>query len=193
MSTTDPSVSWGAEALGRLKDEHPHARSSARSPSLLGARMAAIIIDGLVLLVPVLAIAFVLSLIFPHHGFFLVNSGTSTTTSASGTASTASYTLPLPGLLLITALSLSYFFLCEALREQTVGKRAMGLRVRSASGGSTGSASTSSAGLLPCSAVLVVAGSATGRVGRSLCATMLPSSTHPTARPGKLPSFPPDG
>jgi len=131
-TTSDSSTSWGSDTFAWLEDGQGRAHDTARNPSVLGARMAALIIDGLVLVVPVFAIAFLLSLAFPHHGFFFAKSGTSTTTTS------ASYTLPLPGLLLVTALSLSYFFLCEALYERTVGKRAMGLRVRSASGGSAG-------------------------------------------------------
>jgi uncharacterized RDD family membrane protein YckC len=102
---------------------------------LLGARMAAVIIDGLVLIVPVVAVAWLLSLAFPHHGFFFSRSAVAVS-SAGSTASR--YTLGLPGLLVISALSLGYFFLYEAIRGQTVGKRAMGLRVRSASGGRAG-------------------------------------------------------
>jgi uncharacterized RDD family membrane protein YckC len=97
--------------------------------------MAALIIDGLVLVVPVFAVAWMLSVAFPYHGFFFSKSGV----SVSGTgATTSDYKLGLPGFLVVSALSLSYFFLFEALRGQTIGKRAMGLRVRSASGGRAG-------------------------------------------------------
>jgi uncharacterized RDD family membrane protein YckC len=145
MSTTESSFSWGAETFGRGDRAPGRTRNSTPRQSLLGARMAALIIDGIVLIVPLLAIAFLLSLAFPHHGFFLAKSGTSTATTVSGSSNATryTYTLPLPGVLLVTALSLSYFFLCEALRGQTVGKRAMGLRVRSASGGPAGLNATS--------------------------------------------------
>jgi uncharacterized RDD family membrane protein YckC len=101
--------------------------------------MAALVIDGAVLIIPLLGIAYLFALAFPHHGFFLARSGTSTTTTASGTSSTSyTYTLPAPALLLVTALSLAYFFVCEAAWEKTVGKRVMGLCVRSSSGGRAG-------------------------------------------------------
>jgi len=95
--------------------------------------MAALVIDGLVLIIPLLAIPYLLSIAFPHHGFFVARSN----------AANAHYVFQAPGLLLITALSLSYFFLCEGLWEQTIGKRAMGLRVRSASGAPAGLNATS--------------------------------------------------
>jgi uncharacterized RDD family membrane protein YckC len=95
--------------------------------------MAAVIIDGLVLLVPVFAIAWILSLLFPHHGFFFSKGAVATTGSA-----TIGYTLGLPGLLVVAALSLSYFYLGESVRGKTVGKHAMRLHVRSASGGQAG-------------------------------------------------------
>jgi uncharacterized RDD family membrane protein YckC len=101
----------------------------------MGARMAAVIIDGLVLVVPAFGAAYLLSLAFPHHGFFFSKSGAAV--SGTGSAGT-SYRLALPGWLVISALSLSYFFIYEALRGQTIGKRAMRLRVRSASGGPAG-------------------------------------------------------
>ncbi|HMD55885.1 MAG TPA: RDD family protein [Solirubrobacteraceae bacterium] len=97
--------------------------------------MAAIFIDGLILLVPVFGIAWLLSLVFPHHGFFFRKSAVAVPSEGSGASR---YTLGLPGLLLVTALYLSYFFIYEALRGQTIGKRAMGLRVRAASGGPAG-------------------------------------------------------
>jgi uncharacterized RDD family membrane protein YckC len=101
--------------------------------------MAAVIIDGLVVVLPVFAIAYLFSLAFPHHGFFFERSGVSTTTSLTGvTKSQYTFLLPLSGWLLISALSLSYFFVCEALWGKTVGKRAMGLRVRSVKGEAAG-------------------------------------------------------
>lgn len=134
MSTND-SFSWGAETLerggGRSRGQRSGRRrglSSSRRTSLLSARAQALIIDGLVLLVPVLAIAFGLSLVFPHRGFFFYSTGS----SGSGVR------LGLPGVLVVSALSLSYFFLFEALRGQTIGKRAMGLRVQLAEGGPAG-------------------------------------------------------
>jgi len=141
---TAESFSWGADAHLRVEGDRPRVDASTRRESMLGARMAATIIDGLVLLIPVLAVAYVFSLAFPHHGFFLVRSGTTTDTTVSGSSSTRyNYTLPLPGLLLMTALSLGYFFVCEALWGRTIGKRTMGLRVRSASGGPAGLNATS--------------------------------------------------
>lgn len=128
MSTDNPSFSWGADTFERGAGKSPRAKGRARGQSLLGARMAAVLIDGLVLLIPAFAIAYLLSLAFPHHGFFITRSSTGT----------AHYVLQAPGLFLITALSLGYFFVCESLWEQTVGKRAMGLRVRSASGAPAG-------------------------------------------------------
>jgi uncharacterized RDD family membrane protein YckC len=139
MGTADSSFSWGSDTFAR-GDDGPRAKGSTRQESLLGARMAALIIDGLVLLVPVFLIAYLLSLAFRHHGFFVANSGATTTTTTASGISTTRYgvTLPLPGVLLICALSLSYFYICEAVWEQTVGKRVMGLRVRSSSGGPAG-------------------------------------------------------
>jgi uncharacterized RDD family membrane protein YckC len=133
MSTND-SFSWGADTVGQTVAGRGPVAASRRT-SLLGGRMAAVIIDHLVLLVPVLAIAWLLSRTFPYHGFFFSRSGV----SASSTGSTTSnYRLGAPGLLIILALSLSYFFVFEAVRGQTIGKRAMGLHVRAASGGRAG-------------------------------------------------------
>jgi uncharacterized RDD family membrane protein YckC len=133
MSTSD-SLSSVADTVSGEDPGRPSGHVTRR-PSLLGARMAAVIIDGLVLLVPVLTVAWLLSLAFPHHGFFFSKSGVSV--SSTG-ATTTNHRLRLPGFLVISALSLSYFFLFEALRGQTIGKRAMGLRVRCASGGRPG-------------------------------------------------------
>jgi len=129
------SFSWGAETLergGRSRRRSSGQRrglSSSRRTSLLSARASAVILDGLVLLVPVFAIAFLLSLVFPHHGFFFYSTGSS---------GSADVRLGLPGALVVSALSLSYFFLFEALRGQTIGKRAKGLRVQAADGGAAG-------------------------------------------------------
>lgn len=102
---------------------------------MLGARMAALIIDGLVLVIPLLGADWVLSLVFPHHGFFISKTGA--VVADTGRIS-PSYTLGVAGLLVTLALSLVYFFLFETLSGQTVGKRAMGLSVRSAKGGRAG-------------------------------------------------------
>jgi uncharacterized RDD family membrane protein YckC len=134
MGTND-SFSWGAETLergGRSRRRSSGRRrglSSSTRTSLLSARAAAVLLDGLVLLVPVFAVAFLLSLVFPHHGFFF---------HSTGPSGSANVRLGLPGVLVISALSLSYFFLFEALRGQTIGKRRMGLRVQSAEGGPAG-------------------------------------------------------
>jgi hypothetical protein len=57
MGTND-SFSWGAESLTRSERRQRARGASARGSSLLGARAAAVIIDGFVLLVPVLAVAY---------------------------------------------------------------------------------------------------------------------------------------
>lgn len=57
---------------------------------------------------------------------------------STGPSGSANLRLGLPGVLVISALTLSYFFLFEALRGQTIGKRRMGLRVQSAEGGPPG-------------------------------------------------------
>jgi uncharacterized RDD family membrane protein YckC len=130
MSTTD-SFSWGAETISREDPGTGRAAGVTRQRSLLGLRMAALIIDGVLLVMPLIAVAFALSLAFPHRGFFFSRSAISVSSTGSRTAD---YHLGLPGLLVISALSLSYFFLMETLCGQTVGKRTMGLHVRSASG-----------------------------------------------------------
>lgn len=131
--SSDQTFSWGAQALSRGEGVPRHAEPLARRQSLLGARMAATIIDGLVLVVPLVAVDFLLSRAFPNHGFFFTRSGAAISGSTG-----SSYKLPLPGLLVLSALSLSYFFVCEARSGRTVGKRAMGVRVRSVSGGRAG-------------------------------------------------------
>ncbi len=133
MSTND-SFSWGIESLARPDPGRHRAKRSSHQMSLLGARAVAILIDGLVLCVPLALALYAMSLVFPHHGFFL----SSVATSASGTTTVGTFGLGLPGALLLSALSLSYFFLFEAVRGQTVGKRSMGLRVRAAAGGPAG-------------------------------------------------------
>jgi uncharacterized RDD family membrane protein YckC len=133
------SFTWGAESLARGGGSGRRgrsARSSARRMSLLGARAAAIVVDGLVLLVPLLAVAYALSIAFPHRGFFFT---TASNGSLAGTSQiSAGFHIGASGALVISALSLGYFFLFEALRGQTIGKRAMGLRVQSAGGGAAG-------------------------------------------------------
>jgi uncharacterized RDD family membrane protein YckC len=129
MSTND-TFSWGAESLSR-GGRRRRERNVSRRGSLLGSRAAAVFVDGLVLLVPVLAIAYLLSIVFPHHGFFRLH-------SESGSSTSSEFRLGLPGALLVSALSLSYFFLCECLFGQTIGKRRMGLCVRSSAGGAAG-------------------------------------------------------
>jgi hypothetical protein len=106
MSTSE-SFSWGADTVSRSDARHQRSDKASRRTSLLGARMAALIIDGLVLLVPVFAAAWLLSLAFPHHGLFFSKSGYSV--AASG-ATKSEYSLGLPGLLVVSALSLSYYF-----------------------------------------------------------------------------------
>ncbi|HMH47281.1 MAG TPA: RDD family protein [Solirubrobacteraceae bacterium] len=128
--STNGTFSWGAESLSR-GGRRRRERNVSRRGSLLGSRAAAVFIDGLVLLVPVLAIAYLLSIVFPHHGFFRSH-------SESGSSTSFEFRLGLPGALLVSALSLSYFFLCECLFGQTIGKRRMGLCVRSSAGGAAG-------------------------------------------------------
>jgi uncharacterized RDD family membrane protein YckC len=130
MSATEPSFTWGADVDPRRRSSAPGTRSRRRS--LLWARAEALVIDGFVLLVPVLGAAALASLLFPHHGFFLVDS------QAGPGARGAGLHLQVPGLLLITALSLSYFYVCEVAFGQTIGKRRRGLRVQSVSGGRPG-------------------------------------------------------
>jgi uncharacterized RDD family membrane protein YckC len=131
MITTEQSFSWGADTLSRDRRWGRRKRSrSTRSRSLLNLRASAVIIDGLVLLVPGLLLDYLLSLVFPNHGFFIAPSQ-----SANGSYY---FGIEPPGLLVLMALWLSYFFLYEAVRGQTIGKRAMGLRVHSASGGPAG-------------------------------------------------------
>jgi uncharacterized RDD family membrane protein YckC len=107
--------------------------TKTRRKSLLNLRGSAIIIDGLLLLIPVLAIDYALSRLWPHRGFFWSH-GTTTSTS-DGSSTSVGGGLGLPGSLMAVALVLSYFFVMEATRGQTIGKRRYGLRVQSASGG----------------------------------------------------------
>lgn len=91
----------------------------------MNLRASALILDGLILVVPVLAADYVLSGLFPHRGFFWTDGGAGFRVGGLG----------LPGVLMATALSFTYFFLMEATRAQTLGKRYYGLVVQSASGG----------------------------------------------------------
>jgi uncharacterized RDD family membrane protein YckC len=144
MSTHD-SFSWGAETLthgrrighGHGGGRRPGARGSTRRLSLIGVRGEALLRDGLLLLVPLLLTAFLLSLAFPHQGFWFSSVGTTTSTNGSNASTTSSISLGLgpSGWLVVTALTFSYFFLFEALRGQTIGKRSVGLHVESVSGG----------------------------------------------------------
>lgn len=130
MSAEEAGFSWGADTFARSSVRVPRSRDSRHS-SLMGARTAAVLLDGVVVLVPALVIAYLLSLAFPHHGLFISDSGAA---SSSG----VHLFLPAPALFLITALSLGYFFVCEAVWEQTLGKRVMHLRVRCTTGGAAG-------------------------------------------------------
>lgn len=87
----------------------------------------ALIIDGLVLILPLLGVNYLLSIVFPDRGFGFFRAST-----------TSVYTLAAPGWLMSLALTLGYFFLGEVLFGQTVGKWARRLRVRSVSGGPAG-------------------------------------------------------
>lgn len=131
MSTAEPSFSWGAD-VGRRGGSSSGPRARSRRRTLLYLRAEAVLIDGLLLLVPVLGAAALLSALFPHEGFFLVHRETATGAQRVET------TIGAPGLLLITALTLSYFYICEAACGQTFGKRRRGLRVRAAGGGQAG-------------------------------------------------------
>jgi uncharacterized RDD family membrane protein YckC len=145
MGTND-SFSWGAESLTR-SERRQRARGDSRSGSaLLGGRAVAVIIDGLVLLVPVLAVAYLLSLAFPHRGFFFVSA--SSTDYEGSSSAEFGLRLGLSGALVISAISFSYFFLFEAARGQTIGKRLRGLRVESARGGRAGLTSVAARTLL---------------------------------------------
>jgi uncharacterized RDD family membrane protein YckC len=144
MSTHD-SFSWGAESLtndrrigrGRGGGRGRDARRSTRRLSLIGVRGEAVLRDGLLMLLPLLLTAFLLSRAFPHRGFWFSSAGTTTSTNGSNTSTTSSTSLGLgpSGWLVVAALSLSYFFLFESLRGQTIGKRSVGLHVESVRGG----------------------------------------------------------
>lgn len=127
MSTSD-SFSWGAETLDRAGRGHRRTLGASRRTSLLAARAMAVIVDGFVMIGPLVGIVYALSRLFPDRGFSLSTNASSTVGLRVG-ASAA---------LVGSALALSYFFLCEALRGQTVGKRRMGLRVLAAKGGPAG-------------------------------------------------------
>jgi uncharacterized RDD family membrane protein YckC len=145
MGTND-SFSWGADSLTRGSrfrrrrgtDPGRSARDSTRRLSLLGVRAEAVLRDGLLMLLPLVVIVFVLSRVFPHRGFWFSSAGTTSSTNGSTvtTSSSVLFGLGLSGCLLWSALSLSYFFVFEALRGQTIGKRSVGLHVESVRGGS---------------------------------------------------------
>jgi uncharacterized RDD family membrane protein YckC len=135
MSTND-SFSWGAESLTRRERRRRARGDATRRSSLLGARAAAVIVDGFILVVPVFALAYLLSLAFPHRGFFFVS--TSSSDYRGSTSAAFGLQIGLSGSLVISALSLSYFFMFEATRGQTIGKRLQGLRVQSAHGSRAG-------------------------------------------------------
>jgi uncharacterized RDD family membrane protein YckC len=92
--------------------------------TLTGARGKAILYDGLVLLIPSGVILGLMAALFPDQGFVSTAPG--------------SLRVSAPGVLLLTAVWLSYFALFEALRGQTPGKRRMGLMVVSIDGGPAG-------------------------------------------------------
>jgi uncharacterized RDD family membrane protein YckC len=110
--------------------------TKTRRRSLLNLRGSAIIIDGFVLLIPILVVDYALSRVFPHRGFFWGQGTTTTTSNGNTTTVTAGGGLGLPGSLMAIAIMLTYFFVMEATRGHTIGKRNYGLRVQSASGGS---------------------------------------------------------
>jgi uncharacterized RDD family membrane protein YckC len=131
MSTAAPLFPSGSQGIG-LGHELP-SRTSARKAkratalrkrSMLNLRGSAVILDGIVLVIPIVVVDYLLSHAFPHRGFFW-----------SDRASGIRVGLGAPGALMATALVLSYFFAMEVTRGQTIGKRRYGLRVQSASGG----------------------------------------------------------
>ncbi|MGH2831243.1 MAG: RDD family protein, partial [Solirubrobacteraceae bacterium] len=132
MNTTDPlsSVAWSADAFQETKSRR--RRIFARSKSVYLRRGEALIIDGLLLVVPILLVDYLFSLAFPNYGFFLAH--TQTATGAYTTQTSATLHLGLPGSLLTLTLWLVYYFVCEALTGRTIGKRIVGLRVLSSDG-----------------------------------------------------------
>lgn len=132
MNTTDPfsSVTWGANAFQETKPRR--RRIFARSKSVYLRRGEAVIIDGLLTAIPILLVNYLFSLAFPNYGFFFAH--TQTATSAYTTQTSATLHLGLSGSLLTLALWLVYYFVCEALTGQTIGKRRVGLRVMSSDG-----------------------------------------------------------
>jgi uncharacterized RDD family membrane protein YckC len=136
MSTAEPSFTWGAD-VDRRKGSSSDPRARSRRQTLLYVRAEAILIDGLVLLVPVLGAAALLSALFPHDGFFLIHREATPGMQGARTSVGA------PGAILITTLALTYFYVCEAAFGQTFGKRRRGLRVQHAAGGQAGCNATS--------------------------------------------------
>jgi uncharacterized RDD family membrane protein YckC len=113
MSAADPSLA---------PSKKPSYR---RTRSLINLRGSALILDGLVLFIPLLVADYVLSRAFPHRGFFWAGRRSSGFNTGLGA----------PGVLMATALAFTYFFVMEATRGQTIGKRYYAIRVQSASGG----------------------------------------------------------
>jgi uncharacterized RDD family membrane protein YckC len=129
MGTPEPTFSWGSDALERAGGGgEPRACGRARSSSLLGARAAAVIIDGLILIAPIALIDYLMSQLFPHRGFW------SATSTGTGGGNGVYWFLGPSGLLLATAITFTYFFVCEAVAGRTIGKARMGLRVTASSG-----------------------------------------------------------
>ena len=135
MSTED-FVNWGPDAarapvagLGPASAARPLSGAATDTGrSLLRARMNAVILDFLVLLVPLGLADVAMGAVFPDQGFY---SGTS---GAGGSRRGWDPRAPC----LMVALWLSYFTLSESLTGQTIGKRWQGLRVVSVDGGPAG-------------------------------------------------------
>ena len=133
MSAADPSFASGAQAQApgvaspAVAPSRKRKRSYTSTRSLINLRGSALILDGIILFVPVLAADYALSRVFPHRGFFWTNS--------EGRTGFSLVSLGWPGVLMTTALAFTYFFVMEATRGQTIGKRFYRLRVQSAAGG----------------------------------------------------------
>ena len=94
----------------------PPTPPSPSGPAGVGLRFAARLIDGLVLLVPVMVIT------VPIAGGFLVGAGNTGTDQVAAT-------------FFAVVFCYGYFVGCETSRGATVGKQALRLQVRSTSGG----------------------------------------------------------
>lgn len=133
MSAADPSFASDAQGQGTgvasqvAAPSRKRKRSYTSTRSLINLRGSAVILDGIILFVPVLAADYALSRVFPHRGFFWTNS--------EGGSRFRLFSLGWPGVLMATALTFAYFFVMEATRGQTIGKRFYRLRVQSATGG----------------------------------------------------------